>query len=93
MRLRDFWNRRRRKRWARTIGTHDPVEPNPPQPFQALTHAESKAVVEDAILWLFQETRAVLEMPDGLAKSRRSAELRARDKSIWRDYERLLRGK
>jgi hypothetical protein len=39
------------------------------------------------------EVRAVLAMPDGPSKERRGAELRAREKSIARDFLRLVRGR
>jgi hypothetical protein len=37
------------------------------------------------------EARTTSEIPDGPAKERRNAELRARDKSIARDFQRLIR--
>jgi hypothetical protein len=37
------------------------------------------------------EARATLAMPDGPSKERHMAELRARDKSIAHDFQRLIR--
>jgi hypothetical protein len=37
------------------------------------------------------EARATLAMPDGSLKEWRKAELRARDKSVARDFQRLIR--
>jgi hypothetical protein len=68
-----------------------PVEPKGPKPFQALTRAESIAVLEDAVQWLIDESKATLAIPNGPCKDRRKAELRARDKSLARDFVRLMR--
>jgi hypothetical protein len=61
------------------------------KPFQPLTHDESIAVLDDTIQWLVDETRAMFAMPNGPSKERRWAELQARDKSMRRDFERLVR--
>jgi hypothetical protein len=37
------------------------------------------------------EARITLAMPDGPSKQRRKADLRARDKSVARDFQRLIR--
>jgi hypothetical protein len=68
-----------------------PNKPGTPQRFQPLTKKESKAILEDAIVWLMVEARIVLAMPNGTAKERCKAELRARGKSLARDYDRLVR--
>ena len=62
-----------------------------PKPFQQLTRQESIAILDDTIEWLIDEARATFVMPDGPSKERRRAELRARDKSIARDFRRLIR--
>jgi len=49
-------------------------------------------ILDDTIQWLIHEVRITLAMPDGPLKARRKAELRARDKSIARDFQRLIRG-
>ena len=59
--------------------------------FEPLTHEQSVAVLEDSIQWLIDEARATMAMPSGLAKERRKAELRGRDKSMARDFARLVR--
>jgi len=49
------------------------------------------AILDDAILWVMDESRATSLMTDSPAKNRRDAELRARDKSLHRDFQRLFR--
>jgi hypothetical protein len=49
------------------------------------------AILDDAILWLLDQCRATSLMSDGPAKRRREAELRARDRSLHRDSQRLFR--
>ena len=91
MKLKIFWERYRAQRWAPTAGARLPLEGKTPKPFQPLTHEESRAVLEDATQWLIDQTRTMLTMPDGLAKERRWAELRARHKSLVLDSLRLAR--
>jgi len=89
MNLRSFWERHRAQRWAATAAL--PAKARRPKPFQPLTGQESIAILGDTIQWLMDEARATLMMPDGAWKERRGAELRARDKSIARDFQRLIR--
>ena len=88
MNLKSFWERHRAQRRAGTIAL--PAKAGTPKPFQPLTHQESVAILGDTIEWLMDEARAALLMPDGPSKQRRKAELRARDKSIVRDFKRLI---
>jgi len=90
MKLRSFWERHRARRWASTAGARLPVAAKTPKPFQPLAYAESIAVLVDAIPWLVDETRTTLAMPNSPSKERRWAELRARDRSMARDFERLV---
>ena len=89
MNLKSFWERHRAHRWAGTAAL--PVKATTPTPFQPLTRQESIAILDNTIQWLMDETRITLAMPDGLTKERRKAELRARDKSIAPDFQRLIR--
>ena len=91
MKLKSFWERHRARRWALTDVVPLPVKAGTPQPFVPLTRDESIEVLDDAIQWVFDETRAVMAMPDSPAKERRWAELVARDKSLARDFLRLAR--
>jgi hypothetical protein len=68
-----------------------PAEPGTPKPFEPLTLDESIAVLDDAVQWLVDETWAALALPDGPSKDLRLAELRARNKSMVRDFERLIK--
>jgi len=90
MNLNILWKRHRAQRWAGTATP--PVKTRTPRPFQPLTHHESIVILEDTIEWLMDEARATLAMPDGPSKERCMAELRARDKSIAHDFQRLIRG-
>jgi len=92
MKLKSFWERYRAQRWAPTAGACRPAEASAPKAFQPLTSDESIAVLDDAIAWLIDEIRATLAMPNGPRKERRWAELRGRDKSMARDFQRLVRG-
>jgi hypothetical protein len=89
MNLKSFWERHRARRWAVTASLSDSART--PKPFQPLTRQESIAILDDTIEWLMDEARTTSEIPDGPAKERRNAELRARDKSIARDFQRLIR--
>jgi hypothetical protein len=89
MNLRSFWERHRAQRW--TVTASLPANASTPKPFQPLTGQESIAILHDTIEWLRDEARATLVTPDGPSKERRKAELRARDKSIARDFLRLIR--
>jgi hypothetical protein len=89
MNLKSFWERHRAQRWAGTAAL--PVKARTPKPFQPLTRHESIAILNDTIRWFMDEARATLAMPEGPSKERRKAELRARDKSIARDCQRLIR--
>ena len=91
MKLRSFWERYRAQRWALTASARLPVAARTPKPFQPLTRDESIALLDDAIEWLIDETRATLALPNGPSKVRRWAELRARDKCMARDFKRLAR--
>ena len=89
MNLKSFWERHRARRWA---GTAAPLaKTRAPKPFKPLTPNESIAVLDDTIHWLMDEARATFLMSDGPAKERRMAELRGRDRSIARDFKRLIR--
>jgi hypothetical protein len=61
------------------------------KPFRPLTHQESIAVLDSATHWLIGETKTMLDMPDGPCKERLYAELRARDRSLTRDFLRLVK--
>ena len=89
MNLKGFWERHGAQRWAGTAAL--PSKAGTPKPFQPLTRQESIAILDDTIQWLMDKARATLVMPDGPPKERRRAELRARDKSIARDFQRLIR--
>jgi len=89
MNLKSFWERHRAQRWEVTAALQ--AKPSAPKPFQPLTRQQSIAILDDTIQWLMDEARATLVMPDGPPKERRRAELRARDKSIARDFQRLIR--
>ena len=89
MNLKSFWERRRAQRWAGTASL--PAKAKTPKPFQPLTRQESIAILGDTIQWLMDEAGATLAMPDGSLKEWRESELRARDKSIARDFQRLVR--
>jgi hypothetical protein len=89
MNLRSFWERRRAQRWAGTAAL--PPKARTRKPFQPLTRQESIEILEDTIQWLIDEARATQAMSDGLLKEWRKAELRARDKSLARDFQRLIR--
>jgi len=88
MNLKSFWERHRAQRWVGTAAL--PAKARTPKPFQPLTRNESIAILDDAIQWLMDEARATLLMSDGPSKKRREAELRARDKSMARDFQRLI---
>ena len=89
MKLKSYWERYRAQRWAATASPAPKAET--PKPFQPLTRDESIAILDETIQWLMDEARATFIMPDGPSKNRRQAELRARDKSIARDFRRLVR--
>jgi hypothetical protein len=89
MNLKSFWERHRAQRWPGTAAL--PVKARTPKPFQPLTRQESIAILDDTIQWLMDEARVTLLMSDGPSKERRRAELRARDKSMARDFQRLIR--
>ena len=89
MNLRYFWERHKPQRRALTAAP----SPNArtPKPFQPLTRDESILILDDAIQWLLDEAKATFLMSDGPSKERREAELRARDKSMHRDFQRLIK--
>ena len=89
MNLKNFWGRHRAQRWAGTAA--QPAKARTLKPFQPLTRQQSIAILHDTIEWLMDEARATSVMPEGRSKERRKAELRARDKSIARDFQRLIR--
>jgi len=89
MNLKSFWERHRPQRWAGTAAL--PAKAGTPKPFQLLTREESIAILDDTIQWLIDEARASLLMSAGPSKQCRKAELRGRDKSIARDFRRLIR--
>lgn len=89
MNLKSFWERHRAQRWSVTAAR--PTKATPPKPFQPLTRDQSIAVLNDAIDWLIDEARATLLMFEGPSKERRKAELRARDQSLARDLQRLIK--
>ena len=89
MNLKSLWERHRAQRWAGKAA--QPAKAETPKPFQPLTRQESIAILDDTIHWLVDEARITLAMPDGPSKEQRKADLRARDKSIARDFQRLMR--
>ena len=89
MNLKSFWERHRAQRWAGTAVRQ--AKARTPKGFQPLTRQESINVLAGTIRWLKTEARATLAMSDGPSKERRSAELRARDRSIARDLVQLTR--
>ncbi len=89
MNLKSFWARHRARRWAVTATPW--TREKAPKVFQPLTRDQSIAILDDTIQWVIDEARAAFFMPDGPLKERRLAELRARDKSIARDFHRLIR--
>jgi len=91
MKLKSFWERHRARRWAGTAELPLPVKARTPKSFQPLTHRESVVILEEAIQWLLDEARTTLALPNGPAKERRWAELQARDRSMARDFRRLVR--
>jgi len=90
MNLKSFWERHRAQRWAGTAGL--PAKARTPKPFQPLSREESIAILDDTIQWLIDEAKATVVIPNGPLKERRRAELRGRDKSIARDFQRLIKG-
>ncbi len=91
MKLKSFWERHLAQRWTRTVALPMPGQAKILKPFQPLTQDESIAILDDAIEWLIDEIKATQAMPDGPFKERRRAELRARNKSMARDFARLVR--
>ncbi len=91
MKLVSFWERHKARRWSLTEVVPLPVKASPSKPFQPLTRDESIEVLDDAIQWVLDETRATMAMPDSPAKERRCGELVARDMSLARDFLRLAR--
>ena len=89
MNLKSFWQRHRAQRCAATPAPT--AKATTPKPFEPLTHDQSIAILDDAIQWLTDELRATRAMPYGPLKTRREAELRARDKSMAADFQRLIR--
>ncbi len=89
MNLKSFWERHRARRW--TIIATPPAKERAPKPFQPLTRDESIAILDDTVQWLIDEVRVTFLMADGPLKERRQAELRGRDRSIARDFYRLIR--
>jgi hypothetical protein len=89
MNLKSLWERHRARLWA--IAVAPPSKGRTRRPYQPLRRNESIAILNDTIQWLMDEARATMLMPDGLSKERRMTELRARDKSIARDFQRLVR--
>jgi len=89
MNLKSFWERHRAQRWAGTAAL--PLKARTPTPFRPLTRLESIAILDDTIQWLMDEARITLAMRDGPWRERRKTELRARDKSVARDSQRLIR--
>ena len=89
MNLKSFWERHRARRWA---GTATPsAREEAPKPFQPLTRDESIVILDDTIQWLMDEARATFIMSEGPLKERRQTELRGRNKSIARDFQRLVK--
>jgi hypothetical protein len=91
MNLKALWERCGVQRRAPTAAPTPPIKARTPKPFQPLTHGESIATLWDAIQWLIDETRTTYTLPNGPFKMRRYAELQARDKSLARDFARLVR--
>ena len=89
MNLKSFWERHRARRW--TIIAAPSAKERAPKPFQPLTRDESIAILDDTVQWLIDEVRVTFLMADGPSKERRQAELRGRDRSIARDFHRLIR--
>lgn len=89
MNLKSFWERHRGRRW--TVTATPSTREEAPKPFRPLTRDESIAILDDTIQWLMDEARATFIMSEGPSKERRQTELRGRDKSIARDFQRLMR--
>ena len=91
MKLKALWERYRAQHRALAVPAPPPIEGRSPKPFQPLTPEESVEILEHAIQWLIAEASATVALPNGPSKHRRKAELRARDKSMARDFARLMR--
>ncbi len=91
MKLRLLWERWHAHRRAVPAPFPRPSRAMTRKCFEPLTHDQSIAVLDDAIQWLINEAKATRAMPDGPERQRRRAELRGRDKSMARDFARLMR--
>ncbi len=91
MKLKALWDRYRSQHRALAVPAPPPIEGRGPKPFQPLTPDESVEILQQAIQWLIAEASATAAKPNGPSKDRRKAELRARDKSMARDFARLVR--
>jgi hypothetical protein len=91
MKLRALWERCGAQRWMRTTTPPTPPGGITPKPFEPLTPAESRIILDEAIRWLNDEARTTLAMPNCPFRQRRWAELLARDQSMVRDFHRLSR--
>jgi len=91
MKLKALWERYRAQHSALAVPMPPPIEERGPRPFQPLTPEESVQILEQAIQWLIAEANATEAIPNGPSKDRRRSELRARDKSMARDFARLVK--
>ena len=91
MKLRTLWERYMAQRRALTAALPPLLEARTSKPFTPLTREESTAILDEAIRWLMDEARSTLAMPNGPSNERRRAELRARYRSVTRDYLRLAK--
>ena len=91
MKLKNLWELWQAHRRSLSRPLPRPRRAMAPRCFEPLTRNQSIAVLEDAIQWLMDEAKAALAMPEGAARERRRAELRGRDKSMARDFARLMR--
>ena len=91
VKIRALWERCGTRHWALAPASRLPGQARTPTRLPALTRDEFTALLDNAIQWVIDETKAVRAMPNGPSKERRWAELRARDRSMARDFERLVR--
>ena len=85
------WKSHLGRRGTQGASPSSPAKARAPEPFEPLTHEESRALLLAALDWLERETWVMLAMPDGPAKEQLQSEFRGRERSMLREYERLVR--